>query len=152
MANTAGSLSRRSATAAISSRFQEAAGIAGYFSVLPEADGTIRKVHLLTRYQGGLYESFSAATLRAAMGGEPLAAGVERQRFLFWSYRQPWLEVAGIRVNLNADGSAWVPYRAGAPFPYVSAKDVLAGRTDKAVLETEWCCSARPPRGSRTCA
>jgi len=115
--------------------FQDAAGIAGYFSVLPDADGTIRKVHLLTRYQGGLYESFSAATLRAAMGGEPLAAGVEENNFLGRAYPQPWVEVAGIRLNLNADGSAWVPYRAGAPFPYVSAKDVLAGKTGKGVLE-----------------
>jgi adenylate cyclase len=116
-------------------QFQDAAGIAGYFSVLPDADGTMRKLHLLTRYQGGLYESFSAATLRAAMGGDPLAAGVEERKVLGRAYRQPWVEVAGIRLNLNADGSAWVPYRAGAPFPYVSAKDVLAGKTDKGVLE-----------------
>lgn len=116
-------------------RFQQAAGIAGYFSVLPDEDGTIRKVHLLTRYQSGLYESFSAATLRAAMGAEPLKAGVEASRFLGVAYRQPWVEVAGIKIPLNADGSAWVPYRAGAPFPYVSAKEVLAGRTDKGVLE-----------------
>ncbi len=116
-------------------QFQDAAGIAGYFSVLPDADGTIRKLHLLTRYRGGLYESFSAATLRAAMGGDPLAAGVEERSVLGRSYRQPWVEVAGIRLNLNADGSVWVPYRAGAPFPYVSAKDVLAGKTDKGKLE-----------------
>ena len=103
--------------------------------MLPDTDGTIRKVHLLTRYQGGLYESFSSAALRAAMGAEPLKAGVEESRFLGRNYRQPWVEVAGIRLNLNADGSAWVPYRAGAPFPYVSAKEVLAGRTDKGVLE-----------------
>lgn len=115
--------------------FQEATGIAGYFSVLPDADGTIRKVHLLTRYQGGLYESFSSAALRAAMGAEPLNAGVHESGFLGRMYRQPWVEVAGIRLSLNADGSAWVPYRAGAPFPYVSAKEVLSGRTDKGVLE-----------------
>lgn len=116
-------------------QFQDAVGIAGYFSVLPDPDGTIRKVHLLTRYQGGLYESFSSAALRAAMGADPLNAGVEESSFLGRSYRQPWVEIAGIRLNLNADGSAWVPYRAGAPFPYVSAKDVLAGRTEKGVLE-----------------
>lgn len=116
-------------------QFQDAAGIAGYFSVLPDTDGTMRKVHLLIRYQGGLYEAFSAATLRAAMGGEPLAGGVDERNILGRSYRQPWVEVAGVRVNLNKDGSAWVPYRAGAPFPYVSAKDVLAGKTGKAALE-----------------
>lgn len=117
------------------SGFQEAAGIGGYFSVLPDADGTIRKVHLLTRYQGGLYESFSVATLRAVFGGEALAAGEDEIGFMGRSYRQPWVEVAGIRLNLNADGSVWAPYRAGAPFPYVSAKDVLEGKTDKGVLE-----------------
>ena len=116
-------------------QFQDAAGIAGYFSVLPDADGTMRKIHLLTRYRGGLYEAFSAAALRAAMGGDPLAAGVDEKTLFGRSYRQPWVEVAGVRVNLNKDGSAWVPYRAGVPFPYVSAKDVLAGKTDKTVLE-----------------
>lgn len=116
-------------------QFQDAAGIAGYFSVLPDADGTIRKVHLLTRYQGGLYESFSSAALRAAMGAEPLKAGVEENSLPGRAYPQPWVEVAGIRLNLNADGSTWVPYRAGAPFPYVSAREVLSGRTDKGVLE-----------------
>ena len=115
--------------------FQDAAGIAGYFSVLPDADGAIRKVHLLTRYQGGLYESFSAATLRAAMGAEPLNAGVAEHSLLARQYHEPWVEVAGIRIPLSADGSAWVPYRAGAPFPYVSAKDVLSGKTDKGALE-----------------
>ena len=116
-------------------QFQDAAGIAGFFSVLPDADGTIRKLHMLTRYQGGLYESFSSATLRAAFGGEVLKAGVDEKHLFGRNYRQLWADVAGIRVNLNEDGSAWVPYRAGAPFPYVSAKDVLAGKTDKAVLE-----------------
>jgi adenylate cyclase len=116
-------------------QFQQAAGIGGYISVLPDEDGTIRKVHVLTRYQGGLYEAFSAATLRAAFGGEPLNAGVDESHFLGRVYRQPWVDVAGIRFNLNADGSVWIPYRAGAPFPYVSAKDVLAGKTDASVLE-----------------
>ncbi len=115
--------------------FQQAAGIGGYFSVLPDEDGTIRKVHLLTRYQGWLYEAFSAATLRAAFGGEPLAAGVDEKSLFGRDYNQPWVEIAGIRLNLNADGSAWVPYRTGAPFPYVSAKDVFSGKTDISKLE-----------------
>ena len=115
--------------------FQKAAGIAGYFSVIPDEDGTIRRLHMLTRYRGGLYESFSSATLRAAMGADPLAAGLEESSFLGRTYRQPWVEIAGIRLHLNTDASAWVPYRAGAPFPYVSAMEVLAGRTKKGVLE-----------------
>ncbi len=114
--------------------FQDAAGIGGYFSVLPDADGTIRKVHLLTRYQGGLYEALSAATLSAAYGGEPLAAGVDESNIVGRHYRQPWVEIGGIRVNLNADGGAWVPYSAGT-FPYVSAIDVLSGKTEKSLLE-----------------
>jgi adenylate cyclase len=69
------------------------------------------------------------------MGGDPLAAGVEKRTLFGRGYDQPWVEVAGIRLNLNADGSAWVPYRAGAPFPYVSARDVLDGKTEKGVLE-----------------
>ena len=54
----------------------------------------------------------------------------------YWGgYVAPWVEVGGIRVPLSADGSVHVPYRAGAPFPYISAAQVLSGKAALAQLE-----------------
>ncbi len=108
---------------------------AGFFNMRADADGIARQMHLLTAYGAGSYLALSASTLRVAFGGEPATAGVEQQRLLGRHYTAPWLEVGGIRVPLSADGSVHVPYRAGSPFPYISAAQVLAGRAPSAQLE-----------------
>jgi adenylate cyclase len=114
---------------------QDAAQGAGFFNMLADADGTARQMQLLTPYGAGSYLALSASILRVAFGAEPVTAGTERVSFLGRHYATPWLEVGGIRVPLSADGTVHVPYRAGAPFPYVSAGAVLAGTTALAQLE-----------------
>lgn len=115
--------------------FQHAAPGAGFFNMLVDGDGTARRMHLLTPYGAGTHLALSASTLRVAFGGDPASAGVESLRLLGRQYDTPWLEVGGIRVPLSADGSVHVPYRAGSPFPYISAAQVLAGKTAAAQLE-----------------
>ncbi len=115
--------------------FQDAAQGAGFFNMRADADGTARKMSLLTPFGAGYYPALSASTLRVAFGAEPLAAGVEHRSLLGRSYAAPWVEVGGIRVPLSADGSVYVPYRSGAPFPYVSAAEVLAGKAPVERLE-----------------
>lgn len=115
--------------------FQRAAQGAGFFNMRADADGIARRMHLLTAYGASSYLALSASTLRVAFGNEPAAAGVEHQRLLGRHYVAPWLEVGGIRVPLSADGSVHVPYRAGSPFPYISAAQVLTGKAPSAQLE-----------------
>ena len=115
--------------------FQRAAQGAGFFNMRADADGIARQMHLLTPFGAGTYLALSASTLRVAFGGDPVMAGVEQSRLLGRRYAAPWLEVGGIRVPLNADGSVHVPYRAGSPFPYISAAQVLAGKAPTAQLE-----------------
>ncbi|MDP2030892.1 MAG: adenylate/guanylate cyclase domain-containing protein [Thiobacillus sp.] len=115
--------------------FQHAAQGAGFFDMLADADGTARQMRLLTPYGAGTYLALSASTLQAAFGGEPVTAGVEQTSLLGRHYATPWLEVGGLRVPLGADGAVYVPYRAGAPFPYISAGAVLAGTAPLAQLE-----------------
>ncbi len=114
---------------------QQAAQGAGFFNMVADSDGTARKMQLVTPFGAGYHLALSAATLRAAMGGEPAIAGVVQTRLLGRHYPAPWLEIGGIRVPLSADGSVHVPYRAGAPFPYIPAAQVLAGKTPPAQLE-----------------
>lgn len=115
--------------------FQQAAPGAGFFNMRADDDGTARRMALVSPFDDGYFLALSASTLRVAFGGDPVLAGVDRQRVLGRSYASPWLEVGGIRMPLGADGGVHVPYQAGAPFPYLSAADVLAGRTPPAQLE-----------------
>ncbi len=115
--------------------FQEAAQGAGFFNMRVDEDGTARQMSLVSRYGAGYYLALSASTLQVAFGGDPALAGVDRQSVFGRQYLSPWLEVGGIRMPLSMDGRVHVPYRAGAPFPYLSAADVLAGKAPLAQLE-----------------
>ncbi len=115
--------------------FQHAAQGAGFFNMRADADGTARQMSLVTPFGAGYYLALSASTLRVAFGGDPATAGVEQSSLLGRQYPAPWLEVGGIRVPLSADGTVHVPYRAGSPFPYLSAAQVLAGKAPIAQLE-----------------
>ena len=116
-------------------QFQNAAQAAGFFNMLADDDGTARRMRMVLPFESGYHLSLSASTLRLAFGGDAPRAGSTTTRFLGRDYRQPWIEVGGLKVPLNRDGTVHVPYRAGAPFPYVSAADVLKGRAKVAQLE-----------------
>jgi adenylate cyclase len=116
-----------------------AAPRAGFFNALPDADGVVRSVAAVARWDGQLYESLSLALWRQATGNPGLtvdwraAAGHAGQQ-----------ELAGLRIKaadgplerylpLDDRGALRVPYRgqggpAGGSFRYVSAGDVLADR------------------------
>jgi adenylate cyclase len=100
-----------------------------------DEDGTARQMSLVSPYGAGYYLALSASTLQVAFSGDPALAGVDRQSVLGRQYLSPWLEVGGIRIPLSADGTVHVPYRAGSPFPYLSAADVLAGKAPLEQLE-----------------
>ncbi|MGV8992402.1 MAG: CHASE2 domain-containing protein [Thiobacillus sp.] len=115
--------------------YQSVAQGTGFFNMRADEDGTARQMHLVAPYGDGYYPALSAATLRVAFGSDPLIAGVEKSSILGRQYAAPWVEVGGIRVPLSADGTVYVPYRAGAPFPYLSVAQVLAGKVPLAQLE-----------------
>lgn len=115
--------------------FQQMAQGAGFYNMRADEDGTARRMALVSPFGDGYYLSLSASTLRVAFGAEPAVGGVDRVRVLGREYRSPWLEIGGLRMPLDADGHVHVPYRAGAPFPYVSAAGVLAGKAPVAQLE-----------------
>ena len=116
-------------------QFQQAAQAAGFFNMLADSDGTARRMRMVLPFESGYHLSLSASTLRLAFGGDAPRAGSSTTHFLGRDYRQPWIEVGGLKVPLNRDGTVHVPYRAGAPFPYVSAADVLRGRAKIGQLE-----------------
>ena len=115
--------------------FQDAAQSAGFFNMRADEDGTARKMQMVAPFGEGYFQSLSTSTLRVAFGGDSLVAGVQKNSLLGQNYAAPWVEVGGIRLPLSADGTVYVPYRAGSPFPYISAAQVLAGKAPRAQLE-----------------
>jgi len=115
--------------------FQRSAPAAGYFNMLADVDGTARQMSLIQRFGDGYHLSLSATTLMVAFGGELPTAGVSSISILGRDYAEPWIDVSGIRVPLGLNGAVHVPYRAGSPFPYISAADVLNGRAKLEQLE-----------------
>lgn len=128
-------------------RFSEAAAGAGFFNAVIAANGVVRALPALARYNGELYESLALATWRVAYGkdsvtflprkdtgtdGIPVleslrlrlpnpsgSQGQGRERYTAWP--------------LDNRGAVLVPYRGeggpnGGSFEYVSASDVLQQR------------------------
>lgn len=115
--------------------FQYVAQGAGFFNMRADEDGTARQMQMVAPFENGYYPSLSVSTLRVAFGGDPLLAGVESHTLLGRKYTAPWVEVGGIKLPLSADGTVYVPYRAGAPFSYIPVADVLSGKVPRAQLE-----------------
>lgn len=114
---------------------QENATAAGFFDTpLVDEDGVVRRMPLIQRYRGGLYESLALAVARVATPGVRLefgfrgsSAAVERLDFVALGDRV---------VRVDERGSVLTPFRGGVgSFPYVSAVDVLERRVPRDVLD-----------------
>jgi adenylate cyclase len=97
----------------------------GFFSLLDnvDSDGTYRRVSLLNKFGGNLYESFSLSVARNYLG-----MGVDA------IVQSNDLEYAGLealdpgfgRVAVDGDAAVYVPYRGRqGSFRYISATDIL---------------------------
>jgi adenylate cyclase len=110
---------------------QDAAAGGGHFVPNQDEDGVIRSLPLLMAYQGQCYEALSMAVLRRVMEAPQVTAERNAER---WSRNS--LSVGAVQIPVQADATAWVPYRGGqGSFSYVSASDVLHERVDVAQLE-----------------
>ena len=110
---------------------QEAAAGGGHFIPNVDADGTIRSLPLLMAYQGSCYEALSLAVFRKALEATTVTIEKGSDR---WSRQN--LNVGGLQIPVNEQGSAWIPYRGyQRSFPYISAVDILQGRADPRQLE-----------------
>lgn len=118
------------ATGAVCSRpeFGEAVTASGFFNILADTDGLMRRVPLIIRYDGpggpAYYPSLALAALMKARGAGHVSVKVESGRaseILFDEFRIP----------IDASGNMALRFlsRSGRAFPVISASDVLSGRT-----------------------
>jgi adenylate cyclase len=107
----------------------------GFFdTALVDADGVVRRMPLLQRFDGALYESLSLATARIAHGAPGVALGVTPGAG--GASGLSHIDLGDRSVRVDARGAALIPFRGGVgSFPYVSATDVLNGRTPSELLD-----------------
>ncbi|MBK6742072.1 MAG: adenylate/guanylate cyclase domain-containing protein [Hydrogenophilales bacterium] len=110
-------------------RLQEKAASAAYFNMQADFDGVARRMPLAIDYQGQCYGPLALLTTQQAMG-------VARARAVAGTGWQPaGLDVDGLRIPLDNQAMAMVPYRKPGAFGYVSATDVVHGRIPASTLE-----------------
>jgi len=115
-----------------------AAPRAGYFNNVPDPDGVVRSLPLISEVDQRHYEPLSLAMFRAFTGAPSVLPGFPAERWLPRDYNaltSVSLEQGRdvIAIPVDARVHVRVPYRgAGGPrggsFEYVSASDLLQGR------------------------
>jgi adenylate cyclase len=119
--------------------FQASAANTGHTNPLVDPDGVSRRVPMLEEFKGGYYEALSLAVVRLYVGMQEAARsnskivilpkvipGFPPERFITKGYSGlEWLEVGPLRIPVDENVSALVPYRgAQGSFPYISLADV----------------------------
>jgi adenylate cyclase len=112
---------------------QANATTAGFFDTrLTDADGVVRRLPLLQRYKGNVYESLALATARLVRDGKPIQLGFEKRS---GRQRLEFVAVGNTRVPVDERGAILAPFRGHvSSFPYVAATRVLHGEADAKTL------------------
>ncbi len=127
-------------------QFQANAAVAGHFNPLIDSDGVVRRVPLLVEHDGKYYEALSLAMVRLYLGMQEAARsrsstvtlprvipGYPSERLIAKYSGLEWLDVDKLRIPVDENISALVPYRGRkGSFPYVSLADVW---TDKVAAD-----------------
>jgi adenylate cyclase len=122
--------------------FQASAANTGHINPIIDPDGVSRRVPMLEEFKGRYYEAFSLAVVRLYLGLQESARnksnivtlprvipGFPPERFVTKGYSGlEWLEVGPLKVPVDDNVSALVPYRGvKGSFPYISLADVWLG-------------------------
>ncbi|MDZ7644659.1 MAG: adenylate/guanylate cyclase domain-containing protein [Woeseiaceae bacterium] len=90
----------------------------------------------MQQYRGDLYPSLALAVTRIALGGPPVRLGFAPGADELSGINLEDLMLGDTAVPVNERAAVFIPYRGRqGSFPYVSAKDVLAGTAPRDVLE-----------------
>jgi len=105
----------------------EATEWSGYFNMVPDEDGTVRRLPMAIACGGSVYAPLSLKTLQAYLRhrnpGEKANLDLKISRF-----GVSGLSVGKIRVPADERGRLLINYRGGTKsFPHVSVTDILAG-------------------------
>ena len=108
----------------------------GIFSLVPEPDGIVRRIPTLFVFDGKLYPSLSVEMLRVAFQRKTILvradqAGVTAMKIAPKRVFPP----NGLSLPTDAKGRVWPYFSKSDKAKYVSARDVLAGTADPALIK-----------------
>ncbi len=103
------------------------AAASGHINTVTDSDGVLRRVPLLTEFDGEYHEAFSLAIFRTllakSLGAAPAVEPGFKDRAL------EWIRLGPFEIPVDHNAAALVPYRGGAkPFRYLPLADVLKDR------------------------
>ena len=101
---------------------EDAATGRGMLTVLPEADGVVRRVPVILKAKDSIIPSLSIDLLRVAAGQTTLLIKSD-------SIGVQSVVVPGKEIPTDINGQLWINFSPHDPGRYVSAKDVIAGST-----------------------
>lgn len=115
---------------------QEAARSGGFFdNPVVDRDGVFRRVPALQRYGEHIHASLGVELARAALDWPQLELVFANDATVRNNISLEWLRLGERRIPVDHDLALYVPYRGPSfTIPYVSATDVLSGKTDAAAL------------------
>jgi adenylate cyclase len=113
-----------------------AASASGSFNPVIDVDGSVRRLPMLSVYNGGYYESLPLAMARVLVGGDPIKLVIAPETKIETFGALEWIEVGGMDIPVDEEIAALIPYRGPfKSFEYVSAASVIAGTADPKSLE-----------------
>jgi CHASE2 domain-containing sensor protein len=109
--------------------FSEAAAGSGFFNVLPDSDGILRRVPLIIEHGDKLYPSLGLVTLIKALGVRNVLLKTDTTGVASLYLNQT-------AIPLTSKGSMLIRFRGkGKTFAYVSAADILSDRIPDAKIQ-----------------
>ncbi len=114
---------------------QNSAASAGFIdNPLIDEDGVLRRAPMLQLHRNGLYESFSLAIARSALGSPEIELVIADNDNNYFEIEA--IILADKLIPLGEYASALIPYRGNQySFPYVSARDVLNRSVNPDILK-----------------
>jgi adenylate cyclase len=103
---------------------EDAAQGRGIFSIIPEGDGTVRRVPVMATAGGTMVPSLSLELLRVVTGSGAILIKTDDGGVRSVS-------VQGLEIPTDGKGRIWLHFAPPDPSKYVSALDLLQGRVPK---------------------
>ena len=101
----------------------------GIFSLVPELDGTVRRVPTLFVHDKDLYPSLPIEMLRVGLNRKTILVKANRAGITFLGISN------NLQLPTDGQGRVWPHFSKGDRSKYVSAKDVLNGTVDQSLIK-----------------
>ena len=101
----------------------------GIFSLVPEPDGIVRRVPTLFVYENELYPSLAVEMLRVAVNRKSILVKANVAGITFLGVHK------NLQIPTDSHGRVWPYFSKSDKSKYVSAKDVLNGTADPALIK-----------------